>query len=130
MVIRTANPPLNGRQTIVWTPNLLGMVHATVRLAGLLADHHTGYQGLWDIGVRIEGLGGSVPVEAMRDPDLFTYDRYDPDVYERITTATTGDLVDQAPAVIERLLAMLLRDLRIDTNYLPYSAEVLQSMLR
>ncbi len=65
----------------------------------------------------------------MRDPDLFTYDRYDLDVYERVTTATTGDLVDQAPAVIERLLATLLRGLRIDTNYLPYSAEVLRSAI-
>ncbi|MEH1058353.1 hypothetical protein V6U89_24475 [Micromonospora sp. CPCC 206171] len=51
-------------------------------------------------------------------------------MYERVTTATTGDLVDQAPAVVERLLATLLRGLRIDTNYLPYSAEVLRSALR
>jgi hypothetical protein len=98
-----------------------------MRLAGLLADRHTGYQGLWDLGVRIEGLVGSVPIEATRDPDLFTWDRYDVDVYERVTTATTGDLVDHTEAVIERLLATLVRGLRVDAIYLPYSAQAVRN---
>ncbi|MBC9003845.1 AlbA family DNA-binding domain-containing protein [Micromonospora aurantiaca (nom. illeg.)] len=115
---------------MVWTPWLLGMVHATLLLAGLLGDRHTGYQGQWQIGVRVEGLQDAVPHEATRGMGLDLRDRYDTDVYEAITTADTAELTGSTHAVVERLLGRLLRGLLLDAQYLPYTAEVLRSAMR
>jgi hypothetical protein len=95
-------------------------------LAGLIGDRHSRYQGVWDIGMRFTGLYGSAPQEARRDPGLFTYDRYDEEAYEQVTTATTAQLVDQTDVIVQRLCGRLLRGLRVEQIWLPYSADLLR----
>ncbi|GLZ00785.1 ATP-binding protein [Actinoplanes sp. NBRC 103695] len=110
----------------IWTHRLLGTTHSTLLLAGLIGDRHSGYQGVWDIGMRLTGLYGSVPQEARLDPDLFAYDRYDEDAYEQVTTATTAQLVDQTDVIVQRLCGRLLRGLRVEQWWLPYTTDLLR----
>lgn len=120
----------DSQHKLVWTPAMLGAIHAVLLLAGRLGDEQIGYQGPWQIGLRIEGLDGAAPIEATQGMDLYLRDVYDRDVYEKTTTAVTAELVTGAHAVVERLVAPLLRGLLVGNQYLPYTEQTLQNVSR
>ncbi|MEH1124834.1 AlbA family DNA-binding domain-containing protein [Micromonospora sp. CPCC 206061] len=105
---------------------VLGLTHSVLTLAGRLADHYAAYQGQWIVGVRLDRLKDVVPYEHVLSLGGDFGNPYSRDEYERVTTTTTAELVDQAPAVVERLFGPLLRGLGIDSRYLPYSTESLR----
>jgi hypothetical protein len=103
---------------------ILGLTHSLLNMAGRLAEHVSGYQGQWAVGVLLDNLKGVGPYDGRATwGDLGV--AYSQSEYERLTTTTTTELIEDSAAVVERLLGRLLRGLGVDSRYLPYSAESL-----
>jgi hypothetical protein len=100
---------------------VLGLAHSVATFAGRLADEHAAYQGQWRLGIRMDRLRGAVPLDLLQGHPLHRpgnpYSRHE---YERVTSASTEELVNAPHAVAERLVAPLLRGLGIAPRYLPY----------
>jgi hypothetical protein len=105
---------------VVFPELVLGLVHGTVAFAADLANEHSGYQGQWQIGLRLTGLAGTFAFEYVNVGDTDVVQPYNRDTFQRSTTAHTVELTDHAASVTERLVAPLLRGLAIDGQYLPY----------
>jgi len=125
---KTASPwrSLGGQEAAptfdVLFPNLVqGLVHGALALAADLADHYSGYQGQWQVGLRLTGLRGAFAHDYVQSGDTDVTQPHNRDTYERVTAAHTIELADAAAAVTERLVAPLLRGLAIDRPYLPYA---------
>jgi hypothetical protein len=100
---------------------VLGLAHSVAALAGRLADEHAAYQGQWRLGIRMDRLRGAVPLDLLQGHPLHRPGNpYSRDEYERVTSASTEELVNAPHAVAERLVAPLLRGLGIAPRYLPY----------
>ena len=99
---------------------VLGLAHSVTALAGRLADEHGAYQGQWHLGIRMDRLRGAVPLDLLQNPLSRLGSPYSRDDYERVTSASTEELVNAPHAVAERLVAPLLRGLGIAPRYLPY----------
>ena len=100
---------------------VLGLTHAVAALAGRLADEHASYQGQWRLGLRMDRLRGAVPLDHLTGQGLGRPGSpYSRDDYQRVTSASTEELVVGPAAVVERLVAPLLRGLGVAPLYLPY----------
>jgi Putative DNA-binding domain len=99
---------------------VLGLAHSVAALAGRLADAYAAYQGQWHLGIRMDRLRGAVPLDLLQDPLRRLGSPYSRDDYERVTSASTEELVNAPHAVAERLVAPLLRGLGIAPRYLPF----------
>jgi hypothetical protein len=99
---------------------VLGLANSVAVLAGRLADAYTAYQGQWRLGIRMDRLRGAVPLDRLQGPLHRSGHPYSRDEYERVTSASTEELVNAPHAVAERLVAPLLRGLGIASRYLPY----------
>jgi hypothetical protein len=97
---------------------VLGLTHFVAALAGRLADEFGAYQGQWLLGIRMDRLLGAVPL--LDVPFGGPGNPYSRDDYEKVTSASTEELINAPHAVAERLLAQLLRGLGIAQKYLPY----------
>ena len=100
----------------------LGLTHCVAALAGRLGDEYAAYQGQWRLGVRMDRLRGAVPLDLLQggNPLHRPGNQYSRDEYEKVTSASTEELINAPHAVAERLLAQLLRGLGIAQQYLPY----------
>jgi hypothetical protein len=116
-------PPPDQPPMFVIAVLVLGLTHSVAVLAGRLADEHGAYQGQWRLGLRMDRLRGAVPLDLLEGHPL---DRpgnpYSRDEYERVTSASTEELVNAPHTVAERLVAPLLRGLGVAPRYLPYQA--------
>ena len=99
---------------------VLGLAHSVVALAGRLADEYIGYQGQWRLGIRMDRLRGAVPLDLLQDPLGRAGNPYSREEYEKVTSASTEELLNAPHAVTERLAAPLLRGLGIGSRYLPF----------
>ena len=99
---------------------VLGLTHSVVALAGRLADEYAGYQGQWRLGIRMDRLRGAVPLDLLQDLLGRPGNPYSREEYEKVTSASTEELLNAPHAVAERLVAPLLRGLGIGPRYLPY----------
>lgn len=99
---------------------VLGLTHFVAALAGRLADEFGAYQGQWRLGVRMDRLIRAVPLDVRDSPFGGPGNPYSRDDYEKVTSASTEELINAPHAVAERLLAQLLRGLGIAQKYLPY----------
>jgi hypothetical protein len=113
-------PPSDRPPMAVIAMLVLGLTHSVAALAGRLADEHGAYQGQWRLGIRMDRLRGAVPLDLLQDPLRRLGSPYSRDEYERVTSASTEELVNAPHAVVERLVAPLLRGLDIAPRYLPY----------
>jgi hypothetical protein len=69
----------------------------------------------------VDRLRGAVPLDRLQGHPLHRPGHpYTRDEYERVTSASTEELVNAPHAVAERLVAPLLRGLGIAQQYLPY----------
>jgi hypothetical protein len=105
---------------VVIAMRVLGLTHSVVALAGRLADEHAGYQGQWRLGIRMDRLRGAVPLDLLQGLLGRAGNPYSREEYEKITSASTEELLNAPHAVTERLVAPLLRGLGIGPRYLPY----------
>jgi hypothetical protein len=113
--------PSDRPPTAVIAVLVLGLAHSVAALAGRLADEHGAYQGQWRLGIRMDRLRGVVPLDLLQGHPLHRPGNpYSRDEYERVTSASTEELVNAPHAVVERLVAPLLRGLGIAPRYLPY----------
>jgi hypothetical protein len=102
----------------------LGLTHSVAALAGRLADEYAAYLGQWRLGIRMDRLRGAVPLDLLQGHPLHRPGNpYSRDEYEKVTAATTEELVDAPHAVAERLVAPLLRGLGVAPGYLPYTSD-------
>jgi len=85
-----------------------------------LVDEYAAYQGQWRLGIRMDRLRSAVPLDLLQDPLRRLGNPYSRDEYEKVTSASTEELVNAPHAVAERLVAPLLRGLGIAPRYLPY----------
>jgi hypothetical protein len=99
---------------------VLGLTHSVAALAGRLVDAYAAYQGQWRLGIRMDRLRGAMPLDLLQDPLRRLGNPYTRDEYEKVTSASTEELVNAPHAVAERLVAPLLRGLGIAPRYLPY----------
>jgi hypothetical protein len=118
---RAGFPPPDQPPMAVIATLVLGLAHSVAALAGRLADEHAAYQGQWRLGIRMDRLRGAVPLDLLQgDPLGRPGNPYSRDEYERATSVPTEELVNAPHAVVERLVAPLLRGLGIAPRYLPY----------
>ncbi len=111
--------PTDAPQMAVIVVIVLGLAHAVASLAGRLADEHAGYQGQWRLGLRLDRLHGAVPLDLLEGAfGSRIGNPYSRGEYERVTSASTDDLVLKPAAVAERLVAPLLRGLGVARLYL------------
>jgi hypothetical protein len=111
-------PP--GRPSIYVLPALvLGFAHSLAALAGRLGDAYAAYQGQWRLGIRVDRLNGAVPADYLQGFLNRPGNSYSRHEYEKVTSATTEELINAPHAVAERLVAPLLRGLGIAPQYLP-----------
>jgi hypothetical protein len=100
---------------------VLGLAYVLAALAGLLADQFAAYQGQWRLGLRMDRLRGAVPLDLLQGHPLNRPGNpYSRDEYEKVTSASTEELINAPHAVTERLAAPLLRGLGVASLYLPY----------
>ncbi|GAA0812231.1 AlbA family DNA-binding domain-containing protein [Spirilliplanes yamanashiensis] len=108
-------------QKVVHPGVILSLTHAVLALSGRIADQYAGYQGEWNIGVRLTGLADAVAWDHTQGMHLELKDAvYGRERYQRVTTAVTDDLIAQPQQVVERLLGPLLRGLGVGHRHLPY----------
>jgi len=117
---RPGFPPSDRPSMAVIAMLVLGLTHSVAALAGRLVDEYAAYQGQWRLGIRMDRLHGAVPLDLLQDPLRRLGSPYTRDEYERVTSASTEELVNAPHAVAERLVAPLLRGLDIAPRYLPY----------
>ncbi len=118
---RTGFPPSDRPAMVIIAMLVLGLTHSVAALAGRLVDEYAAYQGQWRLGIRMDRLRGAVPLDLLQDPLRRLGSPYSRDEYERVTSASTEELVNAPHAVAERLVAPLLRGLDIAPRYLPYN---------
>jgi hypothetical protein len=107
---------------VVSCTRVLAVVHSALAFAAALTQH-SHYQGRWQLGVLFDGMLGAIAHEALRTGyvDEENADKYGEDRYERPTAATTAELVDDTPALVERLVGNFLRGLAMQNVFVPYS---------
>ena len=101
-------PPMAVIATLV-----LGLTYSVAALAGRLAVEYAGYQGQWRLGIRMDRLRSAVPLDLLQDPLGRLGNPYSRGEYEKVTSASTEELLSAPHAVVERLVAPLLRGLGI-----------------
>jgi hypothetical protein len=102
---------------VVFPTVVLGLAHSLVAFAGQLADQHAAYQGQWQLGIRMDRLHKALAWDTARDLARRPGHPYTRDDYERITTATTEQLVNTPRAVADQLVMPLLRGLGVAAPY-------------
>jgi hypothetical protein len=117
---RPGFPPPDRPPMAVIAMLVLGLTHSVAALAGRLVDEYAAYQGQWRLGIRMDRLRGAAPLDLLQDPLRRSGHPYTRDEYERVTSASTEELVNAPHAVAERLVAPLLRGLGSAPRYLPY----------
>lgn len=107
---------------VVSCARVLAIVHSTLAFAAALTEC-SHYQGRWQLGVLFDGIRGVAPHEAlMGGPvDVEDIDHYGDDRYEKLVSATTAELVDDTPALVDRLVGNFLRGLDMQRAFLPYA---------
>jgi hypothetical protein len=99
----------------------LELSHQVVVAAAATLRTHAGYHGMWDIGVHVTGLAGCPSTVAMQN--VFGVPRvyYQEPTYTSVTEAGTDEMLDDTPAVVERLYRRFARGLGLDTAFFPYA---------
>lgn len=96
---------------------VLGLAQSFLAFAGQIGDQHAAYQGQWRLGIRMDRLHGAQASDKAQDLLNWSGHRYTRDNYERVTTASTEQLVNTPKTVADQLVAPLLRGLDITTQY-------------
>ncbi|GAA3514870.1 AlbA family DNA-binding domain-containing protein [Actinocatenispora rupis] len=99
---------------------LLGVVHSTLALAAAFTEV-SHYRGRWQLGVRFDGMRYAAAEEAVQGVMGWQgAAQYDADEYEMLTSTVTAELIDETPALVERLVGDFLRGLGVQSRFLPY----------
>jgi hypothetical protein len=91
---RPGFPPPDRPPMAVIAMLVLGLTHSVAALAGRLVDEYAAYQGQWRLGIRMDRLRGAAPLDLLQDPLRRSGHPYTRDEYERVTSASTEELVN------------------------------------
>jgi hypothetical protein len=103
---------------------IMEIVHQMLQLAGHLGSTYLRYGGTWSVGVHVQGLKGHYPSQALTESGVARMHRFSPfqaACYTRTATATTTELAERTPAVVEHLLCDLARGIGLQDYFFPYS---------
>ncbi|MBM7774376.1 hypothetical protein JOD54_004580 [Actinokineospora baliensis] len=106
---------------VVFPAMLVGLTRSFVGLTGELADRHAAYQGQWHLAIHMNRLRGVRPWNDLHSGLGYPGHPYTRDQYERVTAATTDQLVTTPAAVADKLIAPLLRALGVAARHSPPS---------
>ena len=95
---------------------ILGLVGGALRVAADLATRHAGYEGHWAICLRLTGIKAAVAYDHVESGDVDMVHPYDADLYEKILTTSTADLIRSPEALTGRLVGALLRGLSVESR--------------
>lgn len=103
---------------------IMEIVHQMLQLAAHLGATYLHYGGTWSVGVHVHGLEGRFPSQALTESGVASMRRFSPFQaarYTRTATATTTELADGTPAVVENLLRDLARGVGLQDYFFPYT---------
>lgn len=104
--------------------SIIEIVHQMLQVAGHLGSTYLHYGGTWSIGVHVRGLKGHCPSQALTESGVASMRRFSPfqaACYTRMATATTTELADRTPTIVEYLLRDLARGVGLQDYFFPYS---------
>ncbi|MFI2557812.1 helix-turn-helix domain-containing protein [Nocardia farcinica] len=117
MAYRVPVQPPRPDMEVVFEPLILGNIDLLTRLSALVADKY-GFTGSWRFGLVINGLGGTRSYSLNEGygfgPEGTPYSAA---TYERATTASLLDLVNNPRTITQTLVAPLLRGLGSATKW-------------
>ena len=103
---------------------IMEIVHQMLRLAAHLGSTYLHYGGTWKVGVHVQGLKGLFPSQALTESGALSMRRFSPfqaASYTRTDTATTTELAERTPTVVENLLRDLARGVGLQGYFFPYT---------
>ncbi|MGA6168612.1 helix-turn-helix domain-containing protein [Amycolatopsis magusensis] len=103
------------------SPNYhLELAHQVVTTAAGILNTYAAYRGAWNIGVHATGLKGRQSTFALRDSFWSSLSPFQTPTYTSVTESNTEEMLENAPAVVERLYSRFARGLGLDTIFFPY----------
>jgi hypothetical protein len=102
---------------VVFPALVLGLAHSFVTFAGQVAERYAAYQGQWQLGIRMDRLRGVQAWDKVQNLLGRPGHLYNRDDYERVTTASTEQLVNTPRAVADQLVGPLFRGLGVAARY-------------
>jgi hypothetical protein len=93
---RLGAPEPDSTRPVIFPDLLLGLTHSALAFAADLAQRFGGYDGAWDIGLRLSGIKDAIAYDYVQNGDEDVVQPYDDDSYERTATATTAVLAVNA----------------------------------
>ena len=103
---------------------IMEIVHQMLQLVAHLGSAYLQYGGTWSVGVHVQGLEGCLPSQALTESGMASMRRFLPFQaarYTRTATATTTELAERTPAVVENLLRDLARGVGLQDYFFPYT---------
>lgn len=115
----TQAKPGKGRQ-IIYANYHLEFAHQLVRVASSVLNKQAGYRGEWEIGVHATGLAGCMSNFSVSEYRHFDTPPFQTDSYTNMTSASTDEMLDDTPAVVQRLYGGFVRGLGLPIKLFPY----------
>ncbi|MCG7284740.1 ATP-binding protein [Cellulomonas sp. ACRRI] len=106
---RASDTPRTERLAL--TAHVITTVHQALRVAAGLGREHLGFDGQWQVGVRLDDLKGVRSIRSLQQFGAKTYPAYPNVDYERVITTSSDQLVETTAEVVSQLLGGYLRGL-------------------
>jgi hypothetical protein len=109
----------DGRQ-IIYANYHLEFAHQLILVAASVSNKQVGYRGEWEIGVHATGLAGCLSNFSVSEYRHYDIPPYQTDSYTSVTSASTDEMLDGTPAVVQRLYGGFVRGLGLPIKLFPY----------
>lgn len=109
-----------GNRQIIYANYHLEFAHQLVFVAASISNEQVGYRGEWEIGAHATGLAGCMSNFSVSDYRHDDIPPYQTDSYTSVTSASTDEMLDDTPAVVQRLYGGFVRGLGLPIKIFPY----------
>jgi hypothetical protein len=106
---------------IIYANYHLEFAHQLVLVAASVLNEQVGYRGEWEIGVHATGLAGCMSHFSVSEYRHYDIPPYQTDSYTSVTSASTDEMLDGTPAVVQRLYGGFIRGLGLPVKLFPYN---------
>jgi hypothetical protein len=105
---------------IIYANYHLEFAHQLVLVAASVLNKQVGYRGEWEIGVHATGLAGCMSNFSASEYRHYDSPPYQTESYTSVTNASTDEMMDGTPAVVQRLYGGFVRGLGLPIKLFPY----------
>ncbi len=112
----------NKNSQIIYANYHLEYVHQLIVVAASVLNAQVGYRGEWEIGVHATGLAGLLSNFSSSERRHYDTPPYQSNTYTSVTAASTDEMLENTPAVVERLYGRFVRGLGLPLKIFPYEA--------